>query len=158
MRLRKKPACKARSSPCKRLSPRSHRLSGHFNRNAENQKGERMNEETFSFLFKVGDEINSGGPPERANAARLQVLSIEEGGVRYKSIKSKYPKLLRYTTLDVVIAGFDRIDPDAIQRTIQPVYLDAGQNRNEFTENYEYGFAREFRRRQERSGLRRQQQ
>jgi hypothetical protein len=117
-----------------------------------------MNEETFSFLFKVGDEINSGGPPERANAARLQVLSIEEGGVRYKSIKSKYPKLLRYTTLDVVIAGFDRIDPDAIQRTIQPVYLDAGLNRNEFTENYEYGFAREFRRRQERSAIRRQQQ
>jgi hypothetical protein len=115
-----------------------------------------MNREIFSSVFEEGDEINSGGPPERANAARLRILSIEERGVRYKSIKSKNSRLLPYSTLDIVLAGFDRIDPNAIQRTIQPVYLDAGLKRNEFTENYEYGFAREFRRRQERFASRRE--
>ena len=68
-----------------------------------------MKRETFSSLFKVGDEINSGGPPERANAARLEVLAIEESGVRYKSIKSKAAKFLKYTTLEVVVAGFGQI-------------------------------------------------
>lgn len=111
-----------------------------------------MDRKTFSSLFKVGDEINSGGPPERANAARLEILAIEERGVRYKSIKSKSSILLPYSTLDVVIDGLDRIDPDAIQRTIQRVYRDAGLKENDRTENYEYGFAREFRRRRERLG------
>ncbi len=113
-----------------------------------------MNREAFGLLFKVGEEIDSGGPPERSNAARLLILSIEEVGVRYKSIRSKTAKLLPYSTLDVVLAGFERIDARAIQRTIQPVYLDAGLRRNVFTENYEYGIAREFRRRQEWSALR----
>jgi len=107
-----------------------------------------VNKETFGFLFQAGDQINSGGRPDRANAARLEILDISDIGIRYRSIKAKSPKLLRYTTLAVVVAGFNRIDPNAIQRTIQPVYLHAGLKRNEFTENYEYGIAREFLRRQ----------
>jgi len=109
-----------------------------------------MNRETFSSFCKVGDEINSGGPAERANAARLEIRGIEESGVRYKSIKSKTAKFLEYTTLEVVMTGFARIDPNAIQRSIQPLYEDAGLKENIWTENYEYGFAREFLRRQER--------
>jgi hypothetical protein len=114
------------------------------------QKGETMTKETFSSLFKVGDEMNSGGPPERANAARLEIISIEDKGVRYRSIKSKTSKLLPYTKLDVVVSGFERIDPSSIKRTIQPVYLDAGLKEEDFTENYEYGLAREFLHRQAR--------
>jgi hypothetical protein len=114
-----------------------------------------MNREVFSSLFKVGDEINSGGPPERANAARLEILSIDEIAIHYKPISSKGTKRLLYTTLDVVIAGFDKIDSNAIQRTIQRVYRDAGLKENEWTENYEYGFAREVRYRQERLASRR---
>jgi hypothetical protein len=117
-----------------------------------------MDRKQFGSLFKVGDEINSGGPPERANAARLEVLSIEEKGVRYRSVNSKNSNLLPYTTLRVVIDGFDRIDPNAIQRSIQRVYLDAGLRENDRTENYEYGFAREFRRREEKLALLRKQQ
>jgi hypothetical protein len=117
-----------------------------------------VNEDIFNSLFKVGEEINSGGPPERANAARLVILGIEERGLRYKSIRAKASRLVPYTTLDVVISGFNRIDPNAIQRTIQPVYLNAGLKKNEFTENYEYGFAREFLRRQEKLALRQKRQ
>jgi hypothetical protein len=109
-----------------------------------------MNRETFGLLFKVGDELNSGGPPERANAARLEILEIEESGVRYKSIGSKATIRLKYTKLEVVVAGFGRIDPNSIQPSIQPVYEEAGFKKNVSTENYEYGFAREFLRRQER--------
>jgi hypothetical protein len=110
-----------------------------------------MNRDMFASIFEVGEVISSGGSPDRSNAAFLEILAIEENGVRYKSVKSKSPKLLRYTTLAIVLDGFNRIDPYAIQRTIQPVYLDAGLKRNEFTENYEYGFAREVRRRREKS-------
>ncbi len=113
-----------------------------------------MNQQLFSSIFHVGDEINSGGPPERANAARLEILSIEAKGVRYRSIKSKGSKFLSYSTLAVVLDGFNRIDPNAIQRTIQPVYSDAGLKENDRTENYEYGFAREVQRRQDRQALR----
>jgi hypothetical protein len=109
-----------------------------------------MTKETFSSLFSVGDELNSGGPPERANAARLEILRIEDKGVRYRSINSKASKLLPYTKLDVVVAGFDRIDAGSIKRTIQPVYLDAGLKEEDFTDNYEYGLAREFLHRQAR--------
>ena len=49
--------------------------------------------------------------------------------------------------LALIVRQFDRIDPRAIQRTIQPVYLEAGLRENLFTENYEYAFAREVRRR-----------
>jgi hypothetical protein len=100
--------------------------------------------------FKTGDEINSGGSPERANSARLQILGIDSNGVRYKSIKSKRSQFLEYATLEIVLTGFARIDPNAIQRTIQPIYIGAGLKENLWTENYEYGFAREFLRRQER--------
>lgn len=110
-----------------------------------------MNKQTFDSLFKVGEEIQSGGPPHRANAARLRILSIEEKGVRYQSIKNRRTNFLRYSTLATVLDGFHRIDPDAIQRTIQPVYLDAGLKKNLSTENYQFGFARELRRRLEKS-------
>lgn len=117
-----------------------------------------MDKELFGSLFKVGDELNSGGPPERANAARLEILAIEEKGIRYKSIGSKKPNFFPYTELDIVIAGFDKIDPNSIKPTIQRVYLDAGLKAEDFTENYEYGFAREFLRRREKFESRRHQQ
>jgi hypothetical protein len=109
-----------------------------------------MNRETFSSFFKVGDEINSGGRPERANAACLEILGIEENGVRYKSINSRATILLKYTKLQVVVAGFGQIDPNAIKPSIKRVYVDAGLKAEDWTENYEYGFAREFLRRQAR--------
>jgi hypothetical protein len=101
-----------------------------------------MDRERFSSLFRVGEIINSGGL-----RARLLVIAIEDEGVRYRSIRAKDPKYLSYSTLAVILRGFERIDPKAIQRTIQPVYLDAGLPENVWTENYEYGFAREFRNR-----------
>jgi len=40
-----------------------------------------MNRELFSSLFKVGEIIDSGGPSERVNAARLEIMAIEENFV-----------------------------------------------------------------------------
>lgn len=113
-----------------------------------------MNKELFGSLFKVGDIINSGGPSDRANSAQLEILAIEDDLIRYKSVKSQTRIKLRYSDLDVVLEGFSRIDPEAIQRTIQRVYLDAGRKENLWTENYEYGFAREIRRRLEKCASR----
>lgn len=101
-----------------------------------------MNKKLFGSLFKVGEIIDSGGPPDRANAARLEILAIEESFVRYKSIKSRDPKKMEYSYIDVVLKGFGRIDPDSIQRSIQPVLLEAGLKENLWTENYAYGFAK----------------
>src|ERR1035438_4499268 len=109
-----------------------------------------MNKEIFGSLFKVGEIIDSGGPSDRANSARLEVLAIEDECIQYRSIRSKSKKKFMYSYIDVVLEGFDRIDPDSIQRTIQPVFLDAGLMENLWTENYAYGFAREIRRRLER--------
>jgi hypothetical protein len=110
-----------------------------------------MDSQIFGSLFRVGEQLNSGGPAERLNAARLEILAIDERGVRYRSIRSKSAKVMHYSTLAIILRSFDRIDPRAIQRTIQPVYLGAGLKENLFTENYEYGFAREFRERQKRA-------
>jgi len=106
-----------------------------------------MDKQAFGSLFSVGEVINSGGPPHRANAARLEILAIEDKGIRYKSLRSKQAKWLDYDTLALIAREFDRIDPRTIQRTIQPVYLEAGLKENLFTENYEYAFAREVRKR-----------
>jgi hypothetical protein len=106
-----------------------------------------MNKELFAELFTVGEVIDSGSSPEFANHARLQILSIEEDFVRYKSLKSKTKDHFRYSYIDVVLEGFDRIDPNSIQPSIQQVFLDAGLKKNYSTENYVYGFAKEIRRR-----------
>lgn len=106
-----------------------------------------MNKELFAKLFKVGEVIDSGSPPEFANHARLKILSIEEDFVYYKSLKSKTKNHFRYSYIDVVLEGFDRIDPNSIQPSIQHVFLDAGLQKNYSTENYVYGFAKEIRRR-----------
>jgi hypothetical protein len=106
-----------------------------------------MNKEIFSSLFKVGEIINSGGPEDRVNAAKLEILAIEDDFIEYQSIRSQSRKMFRYCYLNVVLKGFDRIDPKSIQRSIQPVLLDAGLGENYWTENYAYGFAKEIRRR-----------
>ena len=106
-----------------------------------------MDSKGFASLFKVGEVINSGGPTERANAARLEILAIEDQFVRYKAVKSNTVKRMDYSYIDVVLAGFERIDPKSIQRTIQPVFLEAGLPENFWTENYAYGFAKEILRR-----------
>jgi hypothetical protein len=106
-----------------------------------------LNRQSFGTLFKVGEVINSGGPSERANAARLQILAIEDDFVRFIPLNSKTPKKFDYSYIDVVVAGFDKIDRKSIQRTIQPVLLAAGLKENVWTENYAYGFAREIRNR-----------
>lgn len=101
-----------------------------------------MDRELFSSLFKVGEIIDSGGPSERVNAARLEIMAIEENFVRYKSINSCDRKKIEYSYIDVVLNGFARIDPKSIQRSIQPVLLEAGLKENLWTENYAYGFAK----------------
>ncbi len=106
-----------------------------------------MNKERFSSIFKVGEIIDSGGRADRANSARLKILAIENDFIEYQSIKSQSRKKFPYSYLDVVLQGFNRIDPDSIQRSIQPVLLDAGLEENYWTENYAYGFAKEIRRR-----------
>ena len=101
-----------------------------------------MNRELFNSLFKVGEIIDSGGPPDRANAATLKILAIEEEFVQYKSAKNKRSGKFLYSYIDVMVKGFPRIDPTSIQPTIQRVLLDAGLKRNVSTENYAYGFAK----------------
>jgi hypothetical protein len=106
-----------------------------------------MNRELFSSLFKVGEIINSGGPADRANAARLEILAIEDDFIEYQSVRSSSRNKFPYSYINVVLKGFDRIDPKSIQRSIQPVFLDAGLEENLWTENYAYGIAKEIRRR-----------
>jgi predicted HNH restriction endonuclease len=106
-----------------------------------------MDKELFSSLFEVGEIIASANPKSGRSKARLKVLAIESDGIRYQAVGSKSSKKVLYSYLDVVLKGFERIDPDAIQRTIQPVLLDAGLKENLWTENYAYGFAREIRER-----------
>ncbi len=104
-----------------------------------------MNRQRFESLFEVGEVIASGGPSNRANAARLEILAIEDEFVRYKAVKSKSTKRMNFSYIDVVLAGFEKIDEKSIQRTIQPVLLDAGLKENLWTENYAYGFAKAIR-------------
>ena len=106
-----------------------------------------MNKELFSKLFKVGEVIDSGGPSNRANHARLEILAIGDDSVHYQSIKNARSDHFLYSYIDVVLAGFDRINPKSIQPSIQQVFLDAGLRKNYSTENYIYGFAKEIRRR-----------
>lgn len=65
--------------------------------------------------------------------------------MRYRSVRSRSANRVKYSYLDVVLDGFDRIDPKSIQPTIQPVFHGAGLPRNVSTENYIYGMAREIR-------------
>lgn len=106
-----------------------------------------MNKELFSKLFIVGEVIDSGGPSDRANHARLEILEIRDDSVHYKSLKSASRNHFLYSYIEVVLAGFDSIDPKSIQPSIQQVFLDAGLKKNYSTENYTYGFAKEIRRR-----------
>lgn len=110
-----------------------------------------IDKKLFGSLFQVGDVFDSGGSPSRSNAARLELLAIEEACVRYKSLKNRKqnrkPGEFTYSYLDVVLNGFDQIDPKSIQPTIQKVFLAAGLKEDFFTENYVYGFAKEIRKR-----------
>jgi hypothetical protein len=111
------------------------------------EKGYAMNKHLFSSIFEVGEIIDSGGRPERANAARLRIVAIEDDFIEFQSVRSKSRKKFTYSYIDVVLRGFDRIDPNSIQQTIQAVLLEAGLKENLWTENYAYGFAKEIRRR-----------
>jgi hypothetical protein len=106
-----------------------------------------MDQKLFSSLFSVGEVIESGGRSDRANSARLRILAIDEKSVRFQSVKSHSRKRFLYSYIDAVLRGFDRIDQNSIQRTIQPVLRDAGLEENYWTENYAYGFAKAIRRR-----------
>jgi predicted HNH restriction endonuclease len=108
-----------------------------------------VDQREFSNLFKVGEVIDSGGSPDRINAARIKILTIEKNFVRYQSVKNKMAHKFRYSYIDIVLEGFDKINPNSIQPSIQQVFRDAGQKKNYSTENYVYGFAREIRKRQE---------
>ena len=100
----------------------------------------------FSSLFAPGDEVPSGGPPEHKNAARLEIIKIEDCGVRVKAIKAKKPVLLKFVEMQAVYQGIEVVNPKSIQTTIQPLLkpLSASGKPNTSTENYLYGFAREI--------------
>jgi hypothetical protein len=98
-----------------------------------------LDEIEFNRYFKTEDKFVSGG-----GQAILKITEIDEERVRYRSIKNKQPQSFKYWYLDIVIAGFDKINPAKIQSTIQQVFLDAGLHKNYSTENYAYGFAREY--------------
>jgi predicted HNH restriction endonuclease len=117
------------------------------NRRCPDKGEDAMNKELFAKLFKQGEVIDSGGPANRENHALLKILEIGEDLVYYQSLKSKSKNHVRYSHIDVIIEGFDRIDPKSIQPSIQQVFVDAGLLKNYSTENYIYGFAREIRRR-----------
>lgn len=108
----------------------------------------------FESRFAVGEIINSGGP-----RSKLEIKDILDRWVVVVPILSrdKAPVRLNYEQLDAVIDGFDEIDPKRIEPTIQPVLKKRGLKQHT-TENYIYGFAREYRSRSEQMRLRQQQE
>lgn len=105
-----------------------------------------LDRKLFSSLFAVGEEVPSGGPRERANASRLEILKIEGHGVRVKAIGAIKPVFLKYVEIQAVLSGFPTVNPKSIQKTIQPLLkpFSASGKANTSTENYLYGFAREI--------------
>ena len=95
----------------------------------------------FAARFTIGEVIPSGGP-----RSRLRLLEIGETGLVVAPVRSDKGSTFKlpFDEINAVIAGFHRIDSKRIQPTIQEIYVDAGFSENYWTENYQYGFAREF--------------
>ncbi len=90
-----------------------------------------LDRKQFSSLFVVGEQVASGGPRERANAACLAIKQIEDDGVRVKAIKAKDPVFLKYREIQAVVSGFETVNPRSIQRTIQHLLRPLSASGNE---------------------------
>jgi hypothetical protein len=103
-----------------------------------------LDKNQFSRVFSVGEEVPSGALPHRKNAAHLKILSIENDLFRYQSVRSASKNRMAYSYLDKIISGFDELDPNSIQNSVNKVLKKAGFKPNYATENYAYSFAKAF--------------
>jgi hypothetical protein len=104
----------------------------------------------FQKLFEVGEVVTSGGDPNRRNAARLKIVSIDDDAVAYRSITSQTPEKtyrLEYSLMGVLLDKFEAVDPDSIQNSVNAVLKRTGFVSDHVTETYAYGFAKAYRER-----------
>ena len=96
---------------------------------------------SFREVFRAGELVESGGP-----RSVLRIKQVAESFLSVVPVNGKHQMAMRlhYSQLEAVVQGFSRINPRRIAPTIQPVLVEAGLAEERTTENYLYGFAREF--------------
>ncbi|WP_353071366.1 HNH endonuclease [Tunturiibacter gelidoferens] len=97
----------------------------------------RFDQAQVKTVLHAGEIIPSGG-----FRAQLKILLIAEEGIRIKSLQNKSGNYFTFSYLSDISDGFDKIDPRAIQRTMQPVLIAAKRRQHLSTENYAYGIVR----------------
>jgi len=77
----------------------------------------------FSQVFRIGEVIESGAGPNRKNAARLKILTIEDEFVRYQSILSASKSRMKYSYLKLLLDDYEDLKPEPITTSRSPVIL-----------------------------------
>lgn len=98
----------------------------------------RITKDAVEALFRVGDEVYSGG-----RRKKFKITKISEDRIGIIPTEAKTPSRLSYEKLSVVINNYHLVDAsrieDSVGRLLAQENLSDTQN-----ESYLYGFAREF--------------
>jgi hypothetical protein len=103
-----------------------------------------IDQSDFENHFSVGDVIQSGGNPDHKNAARLEILEIDNKRVRFRPLRKKTKQSIPYEYLQLLIDRLEDVNPLSIEKSVNVIRKKAHFKKDTTTEVYAYGFAKAY--------------